>query len=76
MALSPAQLYRRLRMGPRKRKLLDAGVIDETGVHTQEGRNLLWAVLFEQFEDELVAAVEAHKADTEAVEKAAKKSKE
>lgn len=59
MALSAAQLYRRARMGKNKRVLLDAGVLDETGVHTQEGRYLLWAVLFEKFEDDLVEAVQS-----------------
>lgn len=55
--LSPAQLYRRLRLGANKRVLVDAGIIDETGKHTEAGRNLMWAILFDNFEDELVAAV-------------------
>lgn len=70
---TPAQLFRLAKMGSKKRTLLKAGLIDENGVHTQEGRNLLWNILFEEFEDALVESAEAYLNEKE---KAAKKSKE
>ncbi len=65
-----AQKFRLARMGKAKRTLLEAGLIDETGVHTQEGRNLMWAFLFENFEDAMVEiAREQLKEDANTVKK-------
>lgn len=60
MSATPAQIFRLARMGSAKRTLLKAGLIDENGVHTQDGRNLLWNILFEQFEDDLVTAAKGY----------------
>ena len=56
---SLAQRFRDKFIDPDTAVLRDAGVIDECGVHTKAGRNLMWSLLFskEGFRDELVAYV-------------------
>lgn len=66
---TPAQIFRLAKLGSAKRTLLKAGLVDENGVHTQEGRNLLWNILFEAHEDALV------KSATDYLEEQAKSKK-
>lgn len=58
-----------------QRVLRRAGILDERGVHTKEGRNLLWSILFQEYEEALVDAVNEIKQDDEDEEKEDSKTK-
>lgn len=60
---SLAQTLRNLTLSKNQRVLRKANILDECGVHTREGRNLLWVVLFQEYEAKLVAAVKTAQAD-------------
>lgn len=55
--------------------LRDAGVIDECGVHTNDGRNLMWSYLFSEdgFRTELAQYVRDEEAKEAAKDKKSKK---
>lgn len=68
---SLAQKFRDKFIDPDTAVLRDAGVIDECGVHTKAGRNLMWSLLFskEGFRDELVAYIKQAEAVEEKTNK-------
>lgn len=74
MSLSLAQKVRRLTWSKEKKTLVENGILDENGVHTPEGRNLLWVILFEEYEAQLVEKIAEAKAayDTDDKKKSAK----
>lgn len=61
-----AQRFRDKFLDPDTKVLREAGVIDEAGIHTSDGRNLMWSYLFSEYKTELAQFVRDEKAKEDA----------